>query len=198
MTKLAQTKLTPTQLAQREERAARMAKDTPDSQTSSIDPAIEPTPRSLWLDQGETIPLGAKTYHVAEFALHKLDEGYEKVYAAPGIFLAVALAAQDQDHIDIALITEAYNSVMQRSIDDPDKPPYSEDYVSIMLTSMPEILRDKLIVDRMVDVVCFALKRKHPDITPEEIYTNDEFDRSWYIKFLQVLFRVNHGMRDAF
>jgi len=191
------SKLTAAQIKQREERAARMSENVPNS-TTSTDPAIEPTPMSLWLDRGDTVTLGAKTYQVLEFPIHRMDEGYSKIYLTPAIFIAAALAAQDGDAADIGLITTAYNTLMERSIDDPDNPPFSEDNVKIILRAMPELLKDKETVDRMLDAVCFVLRRKHPDITPQEIFENDDFDRTWYIKFLQKVFRANFGMRDAF
>jgi hypothetical protein len=190
-------KLTAAQIAQREQRAARMAENVSDVSTPT-DPAVEATPMALWLDQGDTIELGGKTYQVLEFPLHKMDEGYRLIYQTPVIFIAIALAAHDSDKADISHITVAYNSLMQRSIDDPDNPPFAEDDVLTILKVVPELLKDKEVVDRMLDAVCFVLKRKHPNITPEEIYTCDDFDRTWYIRFLQLVFRANIGMRDSF
>jgi len=190
-------KLTPAQIKQREERVSRMAENVPGN-TTSADPAIEATPMSLWLDQGDTVTLGAKTYQVLEFPIHQIDAGYAKIYEVPAIFIAVAVAAQDGNSADLGLITIAYNHIMQCSIDDPDRPPFAEDDVKVILKAAPELLRNREWVDKMVDAVCFVLRRKHPEIKPEDIYNSDDFDRTWFIKFLQKVIAANDGMREAF
>lgn len=184
--------LSPQDVQRSEELLSRMKAPVPATPTEA---AAAAAPLNVMRGYGDDVFINGRSFNLAPYTLKSLKAGYALIYKCHALLIAEAMAAREDEALELNTLAKVYNTICQRTGTDEDNQPYTPEEVYSFLNALPETLTPEGL-DALYEPILLSIRRHQPEVTREDL--EDDFDLAVFVRCLRIIFKLNSGLASSF